>query len=207
MNINIYIARVEDNRDPDQRGRVKLSIPEIGLIDDQITDWVDFMNFSGVNANTGEFRVPDIGTQVFVWEVYSKDLDFNRKFYYICGFFTGKPDGVELDENTICFYKGKGVWKIDNEKIIFSWDTDSYIQIDGTQIELNCKGMKLVLDSSVVTIGVGDDYAMKYGQGSSVYNPHTHTVVVPGIPGSPFTSSPPLVLMTDACKASKLKVE
>ena len=59
----VVVAQVSDNRDPDGRGRVRLTFP--WLSDDYVTDWVRTVQ-AGAGGNRGALVVPEVGDEVLV---------------------------------------------------------------------------------------------------------------------------------------------
>ncbi|MCG8416739.1 MAG: phage baseplate assembly protein V [Proteobacteria bacterium] len=67
-----YRGFVADNRDPEQRGRLKLIVPSV--LADQVTDWaLPCMPFGGLGQQ-GLFAIPDRNAQVWV-EFEEGDID------------------------------------------------------------------------------------------------------------------------------------
>jgi uncharacterized protein involved in type VI secretion and phage assembly len=64
---------VNDNDDPDKRGRVKVKVP--ALLGDQTTDWALPSFPCGGLADTGWFAVPQVGAQVWV-EFEGGDINY-----------------------------------------------------------------------------------------------------------------------------------
>jgi uncharacterized protein involved in type VI secretion and phage assembly len=64
---------VDDNQDPDKRGRIKVKVP--ALLGDQSTDWALPSFPCGGLADTGWFAVPQVSAQVWV-EFEGGDLDY-----------------------------------------------------------------------------------------------------------------------------------
>jgi phage protein D len=87
----VVIAQVSDNRDPEERGRVRLTFP--WLSDDFVSDWARTVQ-PGAGGGRGALVVPEVGDEVLV---AFEQGSFQRP-YVLGGLYNGmdKPDPGEV---------------------------------------------------------------------------------------------------------------
>lgn len=147
-----YRAKVLDNDDPDQLGRIKVEVYPILIgevtartltdvegIATSVLPWAvpAFPLFDGAGTGFGGFSVPKVDSFVFVF--------FESGNIYQPVYFAEAPDAVHgMPTERITNYPNRKVLKTQNEIVIIIDDTDdeevirvehptgSYVEIDGT---------------------------------------------------------------------------
>ena len=122
MNKNIFIAKVSDNKDPDNLHRVKVTFKHESEV---VTDWIPVISYSSGNDN-GIYTIPDVEEQVIVIA-----LDEMNTKYCVLGSIwsneakppkTGENNDADLNQdgkNSLHFIKTRS-----GNMLIFD-DTDS----------------------------------------------------------------------------------
>jgi hypothetical protein len=153
-----YRGFVVDNADPEQLGRLKVSVPSV-LGDEVVTGWAMPCVPYGGDADQGFLFIPEIGAGVWV-EFEEGDLEFP---IWVGTFWSKpggeselpKPDGEVQDPPTqkiIKTRKGHTIQLEDadgEEKIIIKHKDNSFIAIDkdGSVIIGNSKGSTIFLNA------------------------------------------------------------
>ena len=147
-----YRGFVDDNQDPEKRGRLKLRVPSV--LTDQTTDWaLPCLPFGGL-ADNGMFMVPEINAQVWV---EFEEGDLHRPIWTGTFWQSGGdvPREASLDEPTTRLLKTPGghILQFDDkdgeEQILLKHKQAASLQIDphGTIIIKDSRENTLTLDA------------------------------------------------------------
>ncbi len=146
-----FRGRVVDNQDPNSMGRVQVEVPAI--VPDEPLGWaMPCVPFAG--DGIGLYLIPEVDAQVWVEFEYG---DLTRPIWTGCFWKSGGlPEGAEPGVFMLQT-KGGHVLKLsDNDELIeLTHSGGAVISISGDAITIDNSGMKIVLDSSAVTVNDG----------------------------------------------------
>lgn len=217
MNLSFYFANCEDNRDPENKGRIKVSCPDLGLVNDTSSsvdnsvtvdnrsDWIHFFSPFGINAKMGFYVVPAIGDPVIMIEASEPILSkVNKSFYWIWGMYHQKGSGTpSFFPEMLCIYKGNCIISMEeNQAIRVQYGSDNYIIISDSDMTLKIGSMEVKINNTAMEVGTASEAAVKADSLTLLYNAHTH--IAP--PGGGVTSVP-TPLLNNSIKCNKLKLE
>lgn len=145
-----YRGIVEDNRDPEQLGRLKLRVPS--LLGDCVTDWAwPCLPYGGL-ADQGFFVIPDPGAKV--WAEFEEG---NLDLPIWVGTFWSKPGGAtEIPaeaQDMVEDEPARRVWKTSSGHVIELADTPDGERIaithkDGARVTLDEKGSVVIANKT-----------------------------------------------------------
>lgn len=185
-----YRGFVQDNNDPEQLGRLKVTVPS--LLADAVSGWAwPAVPYAG--AGIGFFFIPQVGDLVWV-EFIEGDLD--HPIWTGCSW--GKPGGQsELPEEALQSYPQQQVIKTPSGNVIVINDASGSESItvrtkEGTEIVIDRSGQKITIQAeSVIAQGsseMPEELATKTFV-QTIFDTHTH-------PSGVGPTGPPLVLST-----------
>ena len=188
-----YRGFVQDNNDPEQLGRLKVTVPS--LLADAVSGWAwPAVPYAG--AGIGFFFMPQVGDLVWV-EFIEGELD--HPLWTGCSW--GKPGGQsELPEEALQSYPQQQVIKTPSGNVIIINDSSGSESItvrtkEGTEIVIDRSGQKITVQAnSVIVQGASqmpEELATKTFV-QMVFDTHTHPSGVgpTGPPLIPSTSNP-----------------
>lgn len=184
-----YRGFVQDNNDPEQLGRLKVTVPS--LLADAVSGWAwPAVPYAG--AGIGFFFMPQVGDLVWV-EFIEGELD--HPLWTGCSW--GKPGGQsELPEEALQSYPQQQVIKTPSGNVIIINDSSGSESItvrtkEGTEIVIDRSGQKITVQAnSVIVQGASqmpEELATKTFV-QMVFDTHTHPSGV-GPTGPPLISS------------------
>jgi uncharacterized protein involved in type VI secretion and phage assembly len=150
-----YRGVVTDNEDPEQRGRLKVQVPQVLA---ELEVWA-LPNVPYAGKNKGMFFMPDKDQAVWV-EFEAGDPSFP----IWCGCFWGAGEAPESDPKTKIIKTDKFTLQIDDTKgeILIQNDSGSAINITSLEISQKSESLKLqagknsvVVDNVKVTVNDG----------------------------------------------------
>lgn len=185
-----YRGFVQDNNDPEQLGRLKVTVPS--LLADAVSGWAwPAAPYAG--AGIGFFFMPQVGDLVWV-EFIEGELD--HPLWTGCSW--GKPGGQsELPEEALQSYPQQQVIKTPSGNVIIINDSSGSESItvrtkEGTEIVIDRSGQKITIQAdSVIAQGsseMPEELATKTFV-QTIFDTHTH-------PSGVGPTGPPLVLST-----------
>lgn len=185
-----YRGFVQDNNDPEQLGRLKVTVPS--LLADAVSGWAwPAVPYAG--AGIGFFFMPQVGDLVWV-EFIEGELD--HPLWTGCSW--GKPGGQsELPEEALQSYPQQQVIKTPSGNVIIINDSSGSESItvrtkEGTEIVIDRSGQKITIQAdSVIAQGsseMPEELATKTFV-QTIFDTHTH-------PSGVGPTGPPLVLST-----------
>lgn len=185
-----YRGFVQDNNDPEQLGRLKVTVPS--LLADAVSGWAwPAVPYAG--AGIGFFFMPQVGDLVWV-EFIEGELD--HPLWTGCSW--GKPGGQsELPEEALQSYPQQQVIKTPSGNVIIINDSSGSESItvrtkEGTEIVIDRSGQKITIQAdSVIAQGASEmpeELATKTFV-QTIFDTHTH-------PSGVGPTGPPLVLST-----------
>lgn len=185
-----YRGFVQDNNDPEQLGRLKVTVPS--LLADAVSGWAwPAVPYAG--AGIGFFFMPQVGDLVWV-EFIEGELD--HPLWTGCSW--GKPGGQsELPEEALQSYPQQQVIKTPSGNVIIINDRSGSESItvrtkEGTEIVIDRSGQKITIQAdSVIAQGsseMPEELATKTFV-QTIFDTHTH-------PSGVGPTGPPLVLST-----------
>lgn len=209
-----YRGLVKDNRDPTNRGRIKVRLTS--TLADDLTWAMPCFPFTG--NNMGVFMIPEVDTGVWV-EFEGGDL---ANPIWTGGYWA--DDHLPKDQNgntavpslkIIRSQRGLMITMDDKEEIITVCDTDgsNIMTIDVKQGKIRLQGnMKIVVEAPLIElvenathpVVFGDDLLNYLNQLVNIYQAHTHPgqlalgvlPVTPAPPVPPFPPATPALLST-----------
>ncbi|MCG3114275.1 MAG: phage baseplate assembly protein V [Candidatus Manganitrophus sp. SA1] len=184
-----YRGFVQDNNDPEQLGRLKVTVPS--LLADAVSGWAwPAVPYAG--AGIGFFFMPQVGDLVWV-EFIEGELD--HPVWTGCSW--GKPGGQsELPEEALQSYPQQQVIKTPSGNVIIINDSSGSESItvrtkEGTEIVIDRSGQKITIQAdSVIAQGsseMPEELATKTFV-QTIFDTHTHPSGV-GPTGSPLVLS------------------
>ncbi|NKE69592.1 phage baseplate assembly protein V [Candidatus Manganitrophus noduliformans] len=185
-----YRGFVQDNNDPEQLGRLKVTVPS--LLADAVSGWAwPAVPYAG--AGIGFFFMPQVGDLVWV-EFIEGELD--HPLWTGCSW--GKPGGQsELPEEALQSYPQQQVIKTPSGNVIIINDSSGSESItvrtkEGTEIVIDRSGQKITIQAdSVIAQGASEmpeELATKTFV-QTIFDTHTH-------PSGVGPTGPPVVLST-----------
>lgn len=185
-----YRGFVQDNNDPEQLGRLKVTVPS--LLADAVTGWAwPAVPYAG--AGIGFFFMPQAGDLVWV-EFIEGELD--HPVWTGCSW--GKPGGQsELPEEALQSYPQQQVIKTPSGNVIIINDSSGSESItvrtkEGTEIVIDRSGQKITIQAESVVIQGSTEMPEELATKTfvqTIFDTHTH-------PSGVGPTGPPLVLST-----------
>lgn len=197
-----YRGFVQDNNDPEQLGRLKVTVPS--LLADAVSGWAwPAVPYAG--AGIGFFFMPQVGDLVWV-EFIEGELD--HPLWTGCSW--GKPGGQsELPEEALQSYPQQQVIKTPSGNVIIINDSSGSESItvrtkEGTEIVIDRSGQKITIQAESVIIQGSAEMPQELATKTfveQVYAAHTHPSGV-GPTGTPVPPPPfPPQALTKVLKA------
>ena len=148
-----YRGTVEDNQDPNNRGRLKAQVP--GVLTDVTSSWANPSSpFAG--DGIGLFTVPPVGAGVWI---EFEDGDVSHPIWSGCWWGDGQlPNQATPDIRVIKTVSGHTITLDDtdgSEKIEITDKDGGKIVMDQSGIEINKGSQKIKLSTSSVTVNDG----------------------------------------------------
>ena len=147
----VVIGQVSDARDPENKGRVKLTFP--WLSDDYVSDWARTVQ-PGAGKDRGGMTVPEVGDEVLV---AFEQFDIRRP-YVLGGLFNGvdtpNTEGLELIDSGSGAVNRRSVISRLGHRIDLH-DADG--RTEGITLSTSGDGLKLVMDKVGTAITVHSD--------------------------------------------------
>ena len=148
-----YRGTVEDNQDPNNRGRLKARVP--GVLTDITSSWANPSSpFAG--DGIGIFTVPPVGTGVWI---EFEDGDVSRPIWSGCWWGDNQlPNQATPDVRVIKTVSGHTITLDDtggSEKIEITDKDGGKIVMDQSGIEISKGSQKIKLSTSSVTVNDG----------------------------------------------------
>lgn len=149
---SIYPAIVTDNKDPDQRGRIKCEAPTILGKGRTLAPWVDPLNLSLGGKSTGNLDIPYVGQVVHIGFFYG-----NLKFpFYIGGSLAKDEIHPDFKSN----YPNVRGWILaSGQKLVFD-ETSQKVKIS----LINSDGSQMIFDGA----SGSESVTIVHKQGSTV---------------------------------------
>lgn len=188
-----YRGFVQDNNDPEQLGRLKVTVPS--LLADAVSGWAwPAVPYAG--AGIGFFFMPQVGDLVWV-EFIEGELD--HPLWTGCSW--GKPGGQsELPEEALQSYPQQQVIKTPSGNVIIINDSSGSESItvrtkEGTEIVIDRSGQKITVQANSVIVQGSSQMPEELATKTfvqMVFDTHTHPSGVgpTGPPLIPSTSNP-----------------
>jgi hypothetical protein len=146
---SVYPGKVEDTNDPEQRGRIKISLPSILREGEVLENWCDPAGMPFAGAGVGQFMPPYVGEIVDVF-FENGDINFPR---YTGGYWAQG----ELPQDFISGYGDQGPqvrgWVFKSGQKILVDETQGSEKITVSQPD----GSSVVLNSGTITITTTQD--------------------------------------------------
>lgn len=152
----IYRGVVVSTADPDKVGRIKVRV--FGIFDETIASndlpWAvpAYPIFSGSGSNYGQWAVPEVGSQVFV---FFEGCDIYQPVYFAEA--PTKIHGQPIERTTN--YPTRKILKTKNGIVLYIDDTDKVIKIQhpsGKSIQMDGDGNVIIVGADVTITASGD---------------------------------------------------
>lgn len=155
-----YFGIVQDNEDPEQMGRIKVTVPQ--LTGDQVIDfWARPKSYAGTNL--GFFAVPNVGDGV--WVEFQLG---NPRFPVYSGGWWGKPTGGDSEipeEAQGDEYPNIKIWKEESGYLLFN-NVQNILRWE------NSEGPFVEMSDNLVKLYGEDQQAVRGNDNASVHQDH-----------------------------------